>query len=191
MVREFFWVNQSTSLAYSKPTSLTEIALARANGDPAIGDPSIDADSNNQPSIPLSIDQSPGQIYDFLYQYRWFRKLLLLMYGISLTKAAMALYAFPYAQLTQDLNSKFDFVVSYVGTILACDIIVVWLFTISCISFQYPDPVLRSYRTGRFLKRFFDRPNSGGYGEWFWNGLIILIIGNLILLNYYLLFREI
>lgn len=45
---------------------------------------------------------------DDLSQYRWFRAMIILLYGLSLEMAAQVLFVFPYSRVTSD-PSKADF----------------------------------------------------------------------------------
>lgn len=72
--------------------------------------------------------QGPTQSYRDFYQYRWFRKLILLMYGLSLAFAGALLYMLPASGGANQLQTDIvGYVVTYLQ-FLALDVTVVVLF---------------------------------------------------------------
>ena len=77
-----------------------------------------------------------------LYQYSWFRAMIVLLYGHSLEMAAQVLYVFPYSQSTAD-PSKIDFGYQALGFLMyfALNLGLVCTFCGVCVLFQNMDSI--------------------------------------------------
>ena len=137
---------------------------------------------NNQPSSPknisrtnthtsptnptfayMSIQNSP-QSSRSLYQYRWFRKTVLLIYCASLTFAGDLLFLFPYAGLIVNPNKKDRLdtfrtsqVFSFYAEWFFLAIIIIWLFVFVSMSVPDEEAALHLNWMGR---RFGNLPQS-------------------------------
>lgn len=87
------------------------------------------------------------QPYHDVYEHGWFRKLILLMYGLTLGLAGNLKWAFPYAGLSNDLQPEFQTIVQQYSSWLGYNLGIVWIFTIVSLCTLYEEPTLQSAGT--------------------------------------------
>ena len=133
-------------------------------------------DSRSSSSIPSLTHQDSRQFYDDIYQHKWFRKLLLLMYLISLEVAILVLYLFPYAGFLNSLDPSFLYVCLGFGLLVFTNIQILWIFTIVCVWFHFANPFLQTYRIRWFLIELLCRFISRADKEWVWNCVVAILV---------------
>ena len=131
-----------------------------------------------------------GQIqhYNDFYEHRWFRKLILLIYGLSLGLAGNMLWQFPYSRGFQynDFQSLAPPYVLWLGY----DIGVIWIFTTASLFLLYVEPTAGSTGTISPLERIERRIMPLARSRWIfsaaWNVLLLLLLGSSAGLGYYI-----
>ena len=122
----------------------------------------------------------PIQSYQDFYQKRWYRKLLLLKYLLSLAVAGDLLVTFAWLDWTQ-VALRYSWFLSYVAIFYAVwvtlNIAIVWLYTIVCLSLGDLVSSVKRPRTVQRLRYTISKAQLRCIQASFWNGMIILLVG--------------
>ena len=133
------------------------------------------------PNISLP-SYGPVQSYQDFYQQRWYRKLILLLYLLSLAVGGNTLVSVPYRDTTVALMypwSWFNLVESY-GSWFALNLGILWIFTVLCL-LNRTGQTLELQQTSRISAQLGLRTISKGRWKWIssiaWNGTVALLLG--------------
>lgn len=139
----------------------------------------------------MSIQNSP-QSSGSLYQYRWFRKTVLLIYCASLTFAGDLLFMFPYSGFIVNPNNKNRFqiqttsqVFSFYAEWFFLAIIIIWLFVFVSMSVPDEEAALHLNWMGR---RFGNLPRSQRTWKNFlaWNCIVAIALASLLIFDIFM-----
>ncbi len=126
----------------------------------------------------------PIQSYQDFYQQQWYRKLLLLIYLLSLAVAGDLMVTFAWIDWTEDSLRYLPFL-SYVAIFYAIwfslNLVIVWLYTIVCLSLGGLVPSLQRPRTVSFalqrLRYKISKTQLRCLQSIFWNAMVLLLVG--------------
>ena len=146
----------------------------------------------------MSIQNSPPSSRS-LYQYRWFRKTVLLIYCASLAFAGDLLFMFPYWGFIVDPNESLGFqfqttsqVFSFYVEWFCLALFIIWLFVFVSMSVPDEEAALHLNWMGR---RFGNLPHSQRTWTNFlaWNSIVVIALASLVVFDivvHYLLSVE-
>ncbi len=139
--------------------------------------------SNNSPLV-----QGQVQHYNDFYEHRWFRKLIILIYGLSLGLAGNMLWQFPYSRGFQ--YDGFQSLAKPYAIWLGYDIGVIWIFTTASLFLLYVEPTQRSTGTISPIERIERRIMPLAGSRWIfsaaWTLLLLILLGSSAGLGYYI-----
>lgn len=124
------------------------------------------------------------------YEHWWFRRLVFLIYGLTLALAGQMLYAFPNDSASDLLEQDSWYLALLYAPWLGYDLGIVWVFTISSLLLLHVEPTLQSAgiispftriqrRVGTLVRRPWIIPVAGNF-------LIITLLASSAGLGYFL-----
>ena len=125
----------------------------------------------------------PIQSYEDLYQKRWYRKLLLLIYLLSLAVAGDLVFTFAWLGLINALEyvPLLSHLAIFYALWFALNLTIIWSYTILCLSLGDLVPSLGRPGTLSFaVQRFrytISKAQLRCLRTIFWNGLVLLLVG--------------
>lgn len=125
----------------------------------------------------------PVQSYQDFYRKYWYRKLVLLIYLLSLVVAGDLLVAFAWYSWIQGLQSVpfLSYIAIFYAIWFALNLAIVWLYTIVCISLGDLIPALKRPLTLSFAvyrsRYTISKAQLRCLRSIFWNGIILLLVG--------------
>ena len=125
----------------------------------------------------------PVQSYQDFYRKYWYRKLVLLIYLLSLVVAGDLLVAFAWYGWIQNLEYMplLSYIAIFYPTWFAINLTTVWSYTIICLSLGDLVPSLKRPHTISFAVHRFRYTISKAQLRFlqsiFWNGIILLLVG--------------
>ena len=138
--------------------------------------------------------QTQTQLYHDFYEHRWSRQLIFLIYGLTLVLAGFTLFLFPLNGGSKLLQQAFWFYARFLGSWLAYDLGIVWIFTIASLFLAHVEPMLQTAGTASPFTTLERRIVP--LVRWPWlsivagNFLIIALVGSSAGLGYYLYTTE-
>ena len=125
----------------------------------------------------------PVQSYQDFYQNRWYRKLLLLIYLLSLAVAGDLVFTFAWLGLIESLQylPLLSHLAIFYAIWFALNLAIVWLYTILCFSLGDQVPSLdRPSTLSTAVKRLgytISKAQLRCFESIVWNGMILLLVG--------------
>ena len=118
---------------------LSNVSLTRATGESSYVAYSAVAHVSEQLDTNSLIPGTPSPNHDF-YQYPWFCRLIILIYGLTLGLAGISLWLFAYYEFSSLIQDNLmTFARLYIPW-LAYDFGIVWMFTLASLCLSHPHP---------------------------------------------------
>ena len=147
---------------------------------PSLSDDDTSSLGLPSPRVDTSTDHAPD-----LYVHRWFRKLVLLIYCLSLSLAADFLYAFAYFDGLTHFQRKGPLLLQQCGKWMGLNAIMIWLFAIVGVSVTDWPSTTHSHTLDLIWRKYLAPWRSlqeqirPGILAWLtaiaWNGLVIVL----------------